>query len=73
MNGASLRGVMCGVQEGVGSAMCSYNKVNGYYACENHQTITVDLKQRMGFKGAPPRKFDHSYCTERVLEEEGRT
>lgn len=53
MNGASVCGVMCGVQEGVGSAMCSYNKVNGYYACENHQTITVDLKQRMGFKGAP--------------------
>lgn len=31
--------------------MCSYNKVNGIYACENHDTLTVDLKQRMGFKG----------------------
>lgn len=31
--------------------MCSYNKINNTYACENDQTLNVDLKQRMGFQG----------------------
>jgi len=42
---------MCGVGAGVGSVMCSYNKVNGTYACENEPILGRDLKGRMGYKG----------------------
>jgi len=38
------------VEAGVGSAMCSYNKVNGDWACEN-EFLNKDLKGKMGFKG----------------------
>lgn len=39
------------VNAGVGSIMCSYNRINNTYACENHQTLGIDLKTRMNFKG----------------------
>eukprot|EP00928_Gymnodinium_smaydae_P037442 TRINITY_DN25992_c0_g1_i1.p1 TRINITY_DN25992_c0_g1~~TRINITY_DN25992_c0_g1_i1.p1 ORF type:complete len:838 (-),score=104.78 TRINITY_DN25992_c0_g1_i1:517-3030(-) len=39
------------VQAGVAAVMCSYNLVNGEHACENSETITTDLKGRMGFSG----------------------
>ncbi|EGD72488.1 hypothetical protein PTSG_00514 [Salpingoeca rosetta] len=32
----------------VGSFMCSYNKINNVYSCENNQTLNVDLKDRLG-------------------------
>jgi beta-glucosidase len=35
---------------GVGAFMCSYNKINGTYACENPYTLGV-LKKDWGFKG----------------------
>ena len=35
---------------GVGSIMCSYNRINDTYACENQQTLTADLKGTMGFQ-----------------------
>ncbi len=35
----------------VGSMMCSYNLINGTYACENYETLTKGLKENMGFKG----------------------
>eukprot|EP01113_Clastostelium_recurvatum_P036459 TRINITY_DN51_c0_g1_i3.p1 TRINITY_DN51_c0_g1~~TRINITY_DN51_c0_g1_i3.p1 ORF type:complete len:594 (-),score=131.29 TRINITY_DN51_c0_g1_i3:146-1858(-) len=38
------------VDADVGSIMCSYNKINNTWACENPQTLG-DLKERMGFKG----------------------
>jgi beta-glucosidase-like glycosyl hydrolase len=38
------------VQAGVGSVMCSYNRVNGTYACEN-PTALRHLKEVMGFQG----------------------
>jgi beta-glucosidase len=38
------------VDAGVGSAMCSYNRVNNTWACENAQTLG-DLKGPMGFRG----------------------
>lgn len=38
------------IDVGVGSAMCSYNKINGTWACENPQTLS-DLKNKMGFDG----------------------
>ncbi|KAJ2963234.1 hypothetical protein NQZ79_g1718 [Umbelopsis isabellina] len=39
------------VEAGVGSVMCSYNKINGTYACENDYTLTKILKQELGFQG----------------------
>lgn len=39
------------VEGGVGSIMCSLNKVNEEWACENEQVLTVDLKGRMNFSG----------------------
>ena len=40
-----------GVAAGAGSVMCSYNRVNGTYACANEELLTRDLKQKMGFRG----------------------
>ncbi len=34
-----------------GMVMCSYNKVNGDWACENHYLLTDLLKNTWGFKG----------------------
>ncbi|EDQ89527.1 uncharacterized protein MONBRDRAFT_32335 [Monosiga brevicollis MX1] len=31
-------------EAGVGSLMCSYNKINGYWSCENNQTLGTDLR-----------------------------
>ena len=38
------------VDAGVASVMCSYNKINGIYACENNETLS-DLKVKMNFTG----------------------
>ncbi|KAI9434687.1 beta-glucosidase [Lactarius indigo] len=42
-----LRSVMAGVA----SVMCSYNLVNGVYACENNSTLNGILKSEFGFQG----------------------
>lgn len=34
-----------------GAVMCSYNRVNGVYACENKYLLTNALKKAFGFKG----------------------
>jgi len=34
-----------------GAFMCSYNRINGTYACENPYTLTDVLKKQFGFKG----------------------
>lgn len=39
------------VEAGVGSFMCSYNKINDVWACENPETLNTDLKGHLGFKG----------------------
>ena len=39
------------VEAGVGSFMCSYNKVNGAWSCENDETLRRDLKETLGFDG----------------------
>jgi beta-glucosidase len=36
---------------GIGAVMCSYNKVNGDYACENEFLLSDILKKRFGFQG----------------------
>ena len=39
------------VKAGVASIMCSYNKVNGAFACGNPDTLQTLLKQEIGFRG----------------------
>jgi beta-glucosidase len=40
------------VQRGkVGAAMCSFNRVNTFYACGNRQLLIEILKQDLGFRG----------------------
>ncbi|HTX93115.1 MAG TPA: glycoside hydrolase family 3 C-terminal domain-containing protein, partial [Anaerolineales bacterium] len=39
------------VDAGVGAIMCSYNRVNGVYACENPDTQNTLLKGELGFSG----------------------
>ncbi|ORX45884.1 hypothetical protein DM01DRAFT_1294240 [Hesseltinella vesiculosa] len=39
------------IESGVVSMMCSYNKVNGTYACENDYILNQIVKGRLGFKG----------------------
>jgi beta-glucosidase len=39
------------VRAGVSSIMCSYNRVNGRFACDNADTLKTLLKGEMGFKG----------------------
>jgi beta-glucosidase len=34
-----------------GSVMCSYNRINGVYACENPTTLDTILKKQFGFDG----------------------
>jgi beta-glucosidase len=36
---------------GAGAVMCSYNRVNGTYACQNQYLLTDVLKKDFGFKG----------------------
>ena len=38
-------------QSGVGAVMCSYNRVNGVYACENSYLLNDVLKRDWGFEG----------------------
>ncbi|KAF8487505.1 beta-glucosidase [Russula ochroleuca] len=42
-----LRSVMAGLA----SVMCSYNLVDGTYACENNHTLNSILKNELGFQG----------------------
>src|SRR5580704_1660951 len=39
------------VNAGVGAVMCSYNQVNGSYACQNSPTLSDTLDSVMNFKG----------------------
>ncbi len=39
------------IRAGVSSIMCSYNRVNGTFACGNESTLTKILRQEIGFKG----------------------
>jgi beta-glucosidase len=39
------------IHAGVGSVMCSYNRINGTYGCENSKTINGLLKGELNFPG----------------------
>ena len=39
------------VRAGVSSVMCSYNRLNGPFACDNDETLRTILKGELAFKG----------------------
>lgn len=39
------------IKAGVASIMCSYNRINGIFACGNKSTLTKILRDELGFKG----------------------
>jgi beta-glucosidase len=39
------------VRAGLGSVMCSFNKINDIFACENAETLAGVLRQQLGFTG----------------------
>eukprot|EP01089_Gocevia_fonbrunei_P021564 TRINITY_DN8424_c0_g1_i1.p1 TRINITY_DN8424_c0_g1~~TRINITY_DN8424_c0_g1_i1.p1 ORF type:complete len:698 (+),score=183.89 TRINITY_DN8424_c0_g1_i1:187-2094(+) len=39
------------IDAGVASIMCSYNRINNVYACENNDTLNTAAKDRFGFQG----------------------
>ena len=39
------------IRAGVASIMCSYNRINGSYACQNSKTMNGLLKEELGFQG----------------------
>jgi len=52
MRESDLLAFEIGVKEsGAGAVMCSYNLVNGDYACENSYLLTSALKKDFGFQG----------------------
>ena len=52
MRESDLLAFEIGVKEsGVGAVMCSYNRVNGDYACENRYLLSEVLKKDFGFHG----------------------
>ncbi len=53
-----------GVKEGEpGNVMCSYNQVNGIYACENPTLLTDVLKTEWGFKGVVQSDWGGTHST----------
>jgi beta-glucosidase len=60
------------INAGVGSAMCSYNKINGVYACQNNHTLMETLRGEMGFKGFVMSDWGaaHSMALEEGLDQE---
>lgn len=39
------------IRAGVASIMCSYNKINGAFACDNAETLKAILRDQLKFKG----------------------
>lgn len=39
------------IEAGIGSIMCSFNKVNGTYVCENDYLLNNILRKELGFRG----------------------
>ncbi len=60
------------IEANVGSMMCSYNKINHVYSCENNGTLMTDLKVRMGFDGYVMSDWGatHSLSIEQGLDQE---
>ena len=52
------------VAAGVSSIMCSYNKVNGPWACGNGDTLNKILKQEIGFQGFVTSDWGATHSTD---------
>jgi beta-glucosidase len=50
------------VHADVSSIMCSYNKVNGTYACGNSDTLIKILRDEVGFKGFVTSRLGRHAC-----------
>jgi beta-glucosidase len=50
-----------------GAVMCSYNRINGVYACENPGLLRDTLKQAWGFKGFVLSDWGGTHSTEEAL------
>ncbi|WP_349627427.1 glycoside hydrolase family 3 C-terminal domain-containing protein [Alloacidobacterium dinghuense] len=48
------------------AVMCSYNRINGDYACENKYTLTDVLKGEWGFKGLVLSDWGGTHSTEKA-------
>jgi hypothetical protein len=42
---------MDALREGAGSLMCSYQRVNNSYGCQNSKLLNGILKEELGFEG----------------------
>ena len=57
-----------GVKEGEpGMIMCSYNKVNGDWACENDELLNRTLKHEWGFKGFVLSDWGATHSTTKAI------
>lgn len=57
-----------GVKEGrPGMVMCSYNKVNGDWACENDELLNRTLKQEWGFEGFVVSDWNATHSTAKAI------
>ncbi|KAI0187803.1 glycoside hydrolase family 3 protein [Astrocystis sublimbata] len=54
------------VHANVASVMCSYNKINGTWACENDGTMNKLLKQELGFKGYVMTDWNAQHSTQQA-------
>ncbi|WP_431206953.1 glycoside hydrolase family 3 C-terminal domain-containing protein [Burkholderia cepacia] len=64
MREAELLAFEIGVRDGQpGNVMCSYNKLNGVYACENPYLLTTVLKNEWGFKGVVQSDWGATHST----------
>ncbi|WP_175822265.1 glycoside hydrolase family 3 C-terminal domain-containing protein [Burkholderia sp. BCC0419] len=64
MREAELLAFEIGVKDGQpGNVMCSYNKLNGVYACENPTLLTTVLKNEWGFKGVVQSDWGATHST----------
>lgn len=48
----------------LGSVMCSFNKINGVYSCENEFTLNEILREQLGFTGFVLTDFGAIHSTE---------
>ncbi|WP_026411006.1 glycoside hydrolase family 3 C-terminal domain-containing protein [Actinomadura oligospora] len=46
-----LQGFHAAIDAGAGAVMCSYNRLNGAYACQNDRLLNTVLRERWGFRG----------------------